>query len=81
MNKQRNLRNITTKEDLIAFLQAVYHEDKPNLHKCTWQPRDEDSVYLWYKDDVKAVSGKVVEILRSLPPKPTFLQRIAAFFR
>lgn len=74
-------RNITTKQELVDFLKTVYHEDEPNLYKCTWQPRDEDSVYLWYKDDVKAVSGKVVEILRSLPPKPTFLQRIAAFFR
>lgn len=74
-------RNITTKQELVDFLKAVYHEDEPNLHKCTWQPRDENTVYLWYKDECKVVSGNVVEILRSLPPKPTFLQRIAALFR
>lgn len=87
MNKQKNLRNISTKEDLIAFLQAVYHEDEPNLYLCKWEPQNENEVFLWYKGHCKSVSGKVVKVLRSLPPQtkpssmPSLLQRIAAFFK
>lgn len=66
---EKNLRNITTKEELIAFLQAVYHEREPNLYRCRWAPCSENEVYLWYKGDCKVVNGSVVEVLRSIPAK------------
>ena len=77
---EKNLRNITTKEELIAFLQAVYHEREPNLYRCRWSPYSEKEVYLWYKGDCKTVNGSVVEVLRNLPVKKTSLsERIKAF--
>jgi hypothetical protein len=79
MNK-KNVRDITTKEELITFLQAVYHESEPNLYRCRWSPYTEKEVYLWYKGDCKIVNGSVVEVLRSLPAKKTsLLDRIKAF--
>lgn len=79
-HEQKNLRDITTKEELITFLQAVYHEKEPNIYRCRWDPYNEKEVVLWYKGDCKIVAGSVVEVLRSLPVKKTsLLGRIKAF--
>ena len=77
---EKVLRDISTKEELITFLQAVYHEREPNLYRCRWAPYNEKEVYLWYKGDCQVVNGSVVEVLRSLPAKRTSLsERIKSF--
>lgn len=66
------MRNIDNEEELRELLRKACHESNPNLYACYWMPRDENSVYLFYHELSMIVSGNVVYILGSLPPRKLF---------
>jgi hypothetical protein len=71
---------LDTQEKLKDFLKRKYHEREPQLWQVRWQPRDDSTVYIWYKNEVTSVDSCVVDVLREVPPPTRLLDKIRNFF-